>query len=96
MTILNIFVGFLYPSDAITLYDRDSQIDTITENLGGISGFITGGLLEIGAFLFSLYGIDFIGFITDLPSFIATLFVVFNLSVVLATVFYIIDRFWIG
>lgn len=96
MALLNISLGFIIDSSLIENYDQQQVIDDLTSELGAIAGFITNALLDIGQFLFGLFGVDFIASITILPLWVISLLVLYNIIVSIMVVFYIVDRLWVG
>lgn len=96
MALLNISLGFIIDASLIDNYDQQQVINDLTGELGTVAGFITSTLLDVGQFLFSLFGVDFIASISILPVWVITLLVLYNVIVAIMVVFYIIDRVWVG
>lgn len=98
MAILNIFLGYMvdYSIGTITDYDAETAISELTADMGYLSSWITEVLLEVGAIVFGIFGIDFVGAIYVLPLWAGGLLLLFNYAIVFTVIFYIVDRFWIG
>lgn len=94
MFILNLFVAQITPD--YSDFEQQEVIDEITDELDAVSGFITTALLNVGITLFSIIGVDFIGAIEILPTWFITFISIYNTIVVIALIFYLVDRIWVG
>ena len=96
--ILGTLLNQTFPAVETNSFDQQEVINELTssENLGTLSGFITGALLNIGLALFGLFGIDFIGAIIGLPAWINVLLGVFMTIYTIFVIMYLIDRLWVG
>lgn len=96
MFILNTLLVLFVSPDQIQDFNQDSVIEDITDELGAVSGFITSALLNIGIAMFGLFGIDFIAYVSVLPLWVLSALTLYNIIIVFALIFYLVDRIWVG
>lgn len=96
MLITGIFLQSFFPSENVSVFDRQQYINDITNEMGSISGFITSSLLNIGIEIFELFGIDFISASESLPLWVVSILSLYVTFLTFVTLFYLVDRLWIG
>lgn len=93
---LNISLGFVIGNEPVEHFDKQEVLDEVTSELGVIGGFISTALLEIGLVFFGLFGVNFISAIAILPLWMNLILVTYNIIIVLAVIFWLVSRLWIG
>ena len=96
MLFFNILLSFIAGAGGISLLDKDTYIQEITADMGIIGGWLTANLLTIGSAMFTFLGIDLISNLQVFPLWLNSIMLAYSILVIFATVFYIVDRLWLG
>jgi len=96
MFILNFMVVAVIGDTAVDEYNQDVIIDEVTAEMGAVSGFITDALINIGIAMYSIFGVDFIILVAEVPAIILNGLILYNIIATVTFIFYLVRILWIG
>ena len=96
MFILNFMVVAVIGDAAVDEYNQDDVINEVTGEMGAVSGFITSALINIGLAMFSIFGVDFIVLVAEVPPMIINGLILYNIIATTTLIFYLVRIFWVG
>lgn len=98
MVLLNLVMGLVVNPDTIEGFDEKAVIREWSDGISSFSfiSFTSRVLLNVANNVFSVFGVNLIASILLLPWWLNTLLILYNLIIVFAVIFYLIDRLWIG
>lgn len=97
--IMNIFLSFALNSGIVTDYDAEATIEEYVNSeldLGITLSVVITGLLWVISVFFGIFSINFVSFISVLPTFMISIYSFFNALLCFSIIMYFVDKIWIG
>lgn len=96
MTFITLLLGSFFPSNNVSDFDREEFVNNATQDLNFISSIALSSILSSSINTMDLFGVDFIGVIENVPTWLTSIISLYAIMSTLVIIFYFIKILWIG